>query len=141
MPKIDLSNIQEAGDLLPPGTYDARLTEVKEGSTPNGIEMWRLTWTVLNETHRGRLVFDRIFFSEAALPRVKLLYIAVGIDTSKEMELTSNNLLDKYAMVTVEVQEYKDNEGRKMEGNKVAWAGYSALEPGDVEEEKEDVDF
>ena len=77
MPKIDFSNVDDVQDFspLPDGKYLCQLSGIEEATTQNGDEMWKLRFEVVQEDHIGRLIFDNMVFSEAALKRVKLICV------------------------------------------------------------------
>lgn len=132
MPKINFENVDaprpfepEHGDPVPPGTYVCRVVSVEETTTRHGDEMWRLRFVIEEGPHRGRLLWDNLPFSEAALPRLKLACAALGLDTSGEVDLASGGLLDRSCRLRVVVENHK---GRRR--NKVPYDGYEPLEEG-----------
>jgi hypothetical protein len=129
MPRINLGGVDEARDFVPRGPYDCGLTKIDEMRSRKGDEMWRLEWTVDMGPHRGHLLLDWLPFSEAAMPRVKKLCFAVGIDTSGVADLTPNMFLGKRARVTVIVGEYETDSGERRLCNKVTWGGYDPPGP------------
>ena len=74
--------------------------------------------------HRGRYIFDNMVFSDAALKRVKLICSRLGIDTSRELDLTPDLIKGRSCYVTVETEEYEDQEGNTKQRNVVPFAGY-----------------
>jgi hypothetical protein len=141
MPKINLGDVSGAEDFapLPFGTYPCRLSQVDLAETRSGHEKWKLTWVVASGSHKGRRIFDQVSFSDAAMPRVKCLCDALGIDTGGEINLEIDMVGGRYARVTVEIGEYEDEAGVRKKINRVTWGGYSPIRPGDVE--TEDVPF
>ena len=137
MPKIDFSKIEDAHDFtpLPDGKYLCKVSEIEESSTQNGDEMWKLRFEVLEDEYAGRLIFDNLVFSEAAMKRVKLICSRLGIDTSGETELTPETLKDRKCYISVITEEYEDNEGNPKKRNVVPFAGYERIK-GDSEPEK-----
>ena len=108
--------------------------------------MWNLRFVVKEGDYRGRLIFDRISFGEAALPRVKLLCSALGLDVAGKVDLIPELLIDREVLVTVESQSYMDQDGKEKKSNKVVFAGYSSIENSsssdtEVPEDEDDVPF
>ena len=132
MPECDFSSVDDAQDFspLPPGDYPCRLAAIDPNErTKAGDEMWNLRFVVKEGDYRGRLIFDRISFGEAALPRVKLLCSALGLDVAGKVNLEPELLIDREVLVTVENQSYFDRrEGKEKKSNKVVFAGYSSIE-------------
>ena len=128
MPNVDFASVDDAQDFspLPPGAYLCRLEEVVPNKRTNaGDEMWSLRFVVEEGDYRGRIIFDRISFGEATLPRVKLLCDALGLDVTGEVDLEPEMLTGREAIVTVDIQSYTDRDGKEKKSNKVGFAGYS----------------
>ena len=126
MPKIDFSHVDDVQDFspVPAGKYLCRLVGLEEASTQNGDEMWKLRFEVIKGPYAGRLIFDNLVFSEAALKRAKLICSRLGLDVSKELDVTPELIKGRVAMLTVEVEPYEDAEGRTKQRNVVPFAGY-----------------
>jgi len=126
MPRIDFSTVEDAQDFspLPDGKYLCRLAEVEETGTQYGDEMWKLRFVVADGPFKGRRIFDNLVFSEAALKRVKLVCSRLGLDVTGELDLTPELIKDRTCYVTVETDEYEDDEGKTKKKNIVPFAGY-----------------
>jgi hypothetical protein len=133
MPKVNPSKVEDGTGFtpLPPGTYPCVLRGIEPKETRGGDEMWSLRWEVAKGEYAGRLIFDNMVFSTAALPRVKLIMARVGgidVTLDEDIELTRDMFIDKAANVTVEVSEY---EGK--ERNSVTFDGYEARDENEDE--------
>ena len=137
MPKIDFAKVDDVQDFtpLPAGKYPCRLAEIEEATTHAGDEMWKLRFEVARGEHAGRLVFDNLVFSQAAMKRVKLICSRLGLDVSKELDLKPEMLKGRTANLTVEIEPYEDSEGRTKQRNVVPFAGYERT--GEAAEEDE----
>ena len=126
MPTIDFSQVDDVQDFspLPDGSYLCRVAEVEERQTQYGDEMWRVRFVVDSEAHRGRAIFDNIVFSKAALGRAKLVCSRLGLDVSGKLELTPSLIVGRRCYVTVETEDYEDQEGNTRKRNVVPFAGY-----------------
>jgi hypothetical protein len=126
MPKIDFNNVDDVQDFspLPAGKYLCRLAEVEESSTQYGDDMWKLRFAVESGPHRGRYIFDNMVFSDAALKRVKLICSRLGLNVSGELDLTPALIKGRTCYVTVDIEEYEDQEGNAKKRNAVPFAGY-----------------
>ena len=134
MPKIDFDNVDDVQDFspLPAGKYLCRLAEVEEAATQYGDEMWKLRFLVADGKHSGRYIFDNMVFSDAALKRAKLICSRLGIDVSGEVDLTPSLLKDRSCYVTVDTEEYEDDEGNRKVRNIVPFAGYDRADAAPV---------
>ena len=132
MPKINFERIEDIEEFSPiePGTYHCRLDEVEEATTQFGDELWKLRWVITEGPNQGRILFDNMVFSQAALKRVKHIYGSLGLDTAGEVDLTPDRIKGRSCRVTVDIEEYEDQEGRMKTRNVVPFAGY---EPVDVD--------
>lgn len=126
MPKIDFNRVDDVQDFspLPDGRYLCRVAEVEEASTQYGDEMWKLRFVVESGPHRGRYIFDNMVFSDAALKRVKLICSRLGLDVSRELDVTPKLVKGRTCYVTVETEDYEDQEGNTKQRNVVPFAGY-----------------
>ncbi len=126
MPKINFSKVDDVHDFspIPPGKYLCRLAEIEESSTQHGDEMWKLRFEVAEGQYVGRYIYDNMVFSDQALKRVKLICSRLGLDTSREIDLTPKLLEGRTCILTVEVEDYEDHEGKTKKRNTVAFAGY-----------------
>lgn len=132
MPKIDFNTIEDAEDFspLPEGKYACRVAEVEEARTKGGDEMWKLRLEVVEGAHAGRIIFDNLVFSAAAMKRVKLICSRLGLDVSGEVDLTPDMIKGRPCRITVETEEYEDHEGRRRKRNVVPFAGYERAAGG-----------
>lgn len=140
MPKIDFSTVEDAQDFspLPEGKYLCRLAEVEETGTQYGDEMWKLRFVVAEGPYQGRRIFDNMVFSEAAMKRVKLMVSRLGLDVSGEIDLTPEAIKGRTCYVTVETDEYEDDEGKTKKRNVVPFAGYERADDATVEHDEDD---
>ena len=126
MPKIDFSQIDDVQDFspLPDGKYLCKLKEVEESETQNRDEMWKLRFEVVEGKYTGRIIFDNMVFSEAALKRVKLICSRLGLAVSGEVDLSPSALKGRRCHVSVLTEEYEDDENNIKKRNIVPFAGY-----------------
>ena len=121
---IDLSKVEKIRKYspLPKGKYPCILEKVEVSSTRSGTKMWKLQFGVEEGPHQGRLIFDNLVLSEAALPRLGLLAESLGIDPSKETDIVPGMLERRSCFVTVYVEEYKGEPC-----NAVPYRGFSPM--------------
>jgi hypothetical protein len=135
MPKIDFSTIEDAKTFtpVPEGTYLAEVNSVEQTTTGKGNEMWKLKLKILEGEHAGRHLFDNLVFASAAMKRIKLVCSRLGLDTSGELDLTPAMLRGRAALVTVQIEEYVDDDGKERRRNRIPFDGYEAV--GNASEE------
>lgn len=126
MPKIDFATVDDVQDFspLPDSEYLCRLAEIEESTTQNGDELWKLKFEVIEGEYAGRYIFDNMVFSEAALKRAKLICSRLGVDVSGEVDLTPSMVEGRTCLISTEIEEYEDNEGKTKRRNTVPFAGY-----------------
>ena len=129
MPTLDFSKIEDVQDFspLPDGKYLCQLSEIEETTTQHDDEMWKLRFEVIEGKFIGRLIFDNLVFSEAALKRAKLICSRLGLDVSGELDLTPKLIEGRKCYVSVVTEEYEDDEGNTKKRNIVPFAGYERI--------------
>ena len=139
MPRIDFSNVDDAQDYspLPAGRYLVTLTEVEEAKTKYGDEMWKLRFVVDEGQYKGRYIFDNLVFSDAALKRVKLICSRLGLDVSGELDLTPGLITGRRCYVSVEIEEYTDQDGDSRSRNVVPFAGYGRFDDSNQDDDSD----
>jgi hypothetical protein len=130
MPRIDFDNVESPSSFapVPDGEYSVRVGDIEADFTRAGDEMWKLRLLIESGEHQGRILFDNLVFSPKAMPRVKLVCEACGLDTTGVVDLTPAMLLDKLARVTTYIEEYTDDHGVTKARNRVPFDGYSRIE-------------
>ena len=144
MPKIDFSKIDDVADYtpLPEGEYLCRLTDIEETTTSQDDDQWKLRFLVEAGEYSDRYIFDSLFFTPKAMPRVKLICSRMRVDVSGEVDLQPEHLLDRKVLVTVTIGEYEDEEGNSKRCNRVPFAGYDfADSDGDEDDGEDNVPF
>jgi len=131
MVQVNWDEIDEAGsgfELLPDGTYQVQVMEVVPRDTMSGILQWNLRMAILEGDFQDRLVFDSLFFSPKALPRVKLVFSRMGLPTEGATDLEPGDLVGRTCMVTVTTDHWIDDSGKKIPKNKVPYDGYQRIQ-------------
>jgi hypothetical protein len=129
--KVNFGNVEDAKDissLIDEGDYICVCVKVEEGNTDDGDAMWNLWWKIYDGAFENRYIFDRLFFNQKCYPRMKLILGRLGFDVSGELDLTTDMLVGKFALVTVKhkVQTKGKNAGKNRE--EVPFGGYQAVE-------------
>lgn len=127
--KVNWDEVPESGGFepLPPGTYRGEIKNVDERTTRAGDPMWHLDIKVLQGEHRGRHVFDNLFFSKSGLRRVKNVGKQLGLPVEGTSELRPSDLVGLRVRVIVELEEY---EGRQR--NAVTYNGYQLADESEA---------
>lgn len=123
---------------VPTGSYPVWVEETKAEVTEEGKNRLALKMRVVEGEYKNRYIFDRIYITEKAMPRLKHVLEAMGHDMSKE-EITGGIelLLHKFCYSEVVIQKY-EKDGEERTGNKVKMRGYSPYSPS--EEVKKEID-
>ena len=125
----DFSEVQEDMRMVPRGTYHCRVAEVRPGLTRNQDPMWAYRLEVVSGAEAGRTAaWDRLVWSERGMPRVKLVLEALGWDVSGVVELESEELEGREALVEIVEEEGQDAMGRRRLANSVSWGGYQGID-------------
>ena len=131
--KIDFDEVDDHEEfgVLPEGEYlcEVEACEEKTGKT-SGEPYWNLKMAVIEGEHENRIIFDKLFFTEGALKRTKLVFKRLGVDVSGEQNYEEEELVGRQAYVTAAIEQY---EGK--DKNVVPFAGYRS-----IEDDEEDAD-
>ena len=108
MPYVEFSRIEmpEKRPLLPEGPYKAQVEDIEGRKTREGDELWRVTFRVVGGgmpegRWNGRRLFDNWVFSQRALPRIKLIASAFGMEVGRNQEITPVDFLGRSVEVEV----------------------------------------
>lgn len=125
MPRVDFGSIPDANDYTPapPGTYTAQVIDGIEGESRGGDDMWTLTFKIAAGQYRGKTFKDRLTWSKAALPRVKLFLRAIGFDVEGVANVDLQEVLGKVVDVDLRIDEFEGVDGL-VKLNNVTFAGY-----------------
>lgn len=124
--KINFKGVPDAEDYspVPAGQYVCRVAKVDEDKTKNEDAMWNFMFEIVAGEHKGKMIRDRLVFSEAAMKRVKLICKRFGFNVEGELDLTPSMFFDKPIKLDVEIESYEDKEGKTKQRNSVPFAGY-----------------
>jgi hypothetical protein len=131
MPYLEFTKAEEGErELLPDGLYRVVVDAIEERRTRSGDEMWRVTLKVTaggpaGPRAAGRRLFDNWAFSRKALPRMREIALAFGLDASRDREVTRRDFLGREAQVEVRTRR-SSHEGRFE--NFIPYAGYQRCE-------------
>ena len=130
MKTIDFSTVRDPNEqsLLPPDRYLAEIERVEEDTSQRGDDVLKLLLRVTDGDHAGAVIFDRLYFTEKAMPRVKLLLKALGISTEESIEVTPALLVGHKCLVDVYVDSFTRNDGSEAQSNAIPYVGYHALD-------------
>lgn len=124
MPVVKWNDVPDPDDFPkhPAGDYPVRVVKIDEDIYANPI-VWTMTLEITEGPLLGQRFQDKMWFSEKALKRVKLVCSRFKLDTEGEVTLLPEHLLGREAWCHLEVETW---EGK--ERNKVPFAGYSELQ-------------
>jgi len=105
MPKVDWDETSTY-DLLPEGTYTAKVVEVKEETREKGIS-WAVRFNIIDGPYKDRWFYDRFFLYGKALGKLKIAYKAFGLTATGQDDICPTDITGKKADVTITHGEYK----------------------------------
>lgn len=128
--EINYDDIESINEFkpVPEGTYRCCVADVKEAQTSRGYPMWKLRLEIEEGEHAGRVIFDRLVFSPAAMRRVKRVCACLGLKTAGTQELTPEMIVGRYTMVRAVIEDYIDQEGEARSSNAVPFDGYAPVD-------------
>lgn len=107
MPMIPYSKVKENYPDLPEGVYSCQLKEIEETKAESGNLVWKLIFVVDAGEFIGRYVFDNLVFTDNCYWKHKQLAGAMGLDVSRDAELTQSMILNRKVVLTSFNDEYK----------------------------------
>lgn len=129
--RFDFSSVDQVDSFVsvPPGLYDVRVAEVREGRARDGSTRWSFRLEVIDGDHAGRTAaWDALTWSERGIYRVKSVLAALGIDVRGEVEVELKDLMNLRARVLVQPEEREDPiTGRRQVRMRVPYLGYEPL--------------
>lgn len=128
--RVNWNGIDEAQNFgpAPAGTYLCRVVEAKAATTRYNDDMWKLTLEIADGRYKGKQIWDNVVFSQNAMPRAKLICRSFGLPTEGETDIFPEDLRGHEAYVTVEIEDYVNNEGVNRQRNSVTFGGYASPE-------------
>lgn len=144
MPRLNFKDTPDAESdysPLPDGRYLIEVSDVNTRKTSKGDEMWNLSLQVLTGAYRGRLLFDNLVFSDAAMSRVKLILKSLGFDVSGVLDLRPSDIITKQCYVQVAgVKDYTTKTGEARQQSNIPFSGYYPLDTPPPQVAPDDVD-
>lgn len=124
--------VDEAADFetdptIAVGKHLIECIEVTTRTTKAGDEQWSLKLEIIHGSDKGKMARDAIFFTEKAMPRVKLVCHRLGgIEGSGHIDVQPNQLLNRKSYITI-VAEEKEEFGETKTTKRVAYGGYTSI--------------
>ena len=130
MKTIDFSEVPDLDERspVPEGPYRVEVYKAKYDTTQGGGDYLKLRLHVTDGEHAGAILNDQVYFTERALPRLKLILKALRIDTEGELTIGPELLKGKTCLVDVIVNSYVKTDGSEAKANAIPFAGYHATE-------------
>lgn len=113
---------------LPRGKYFCTIDEIMTDKDTNGHEMWSIRFKVVEGKYEGRFLFDCLLFKGAGLERVKNLCEALGLDVSREINLTPDLISGRSCAVATDIMGGVSPQGAAILANVVVCYDYSHLD-------------
>lgn len=134
--ELEFSKSEDVTDFtsVPAGTYLCEVSDVRAGVTRQGEERWSFRLMVREGEYSGRqAAWDSIVFTERALPRVRRVFMALGLPSEGRVRVEAKDLESRRAFVDVRPAEYRNALGEVIRRNEVPYGGYHPVpEPGQI---------
>ena len=126
MKTIDFSNVPDLDEYspVPEDQYLAEIGKAEYDTTRAGDDYLKIRFYIVDGDHAGAAIFDRVYFSKKAMPRLKLLLEALGISTKESIEVTPALLEGRKCLINVVVESYVKSDGSEAKTNSIPYAGY-----------------
>src|SRR5262249_19231883 len=105
---VEFSKVERDGafSVIPAGIYIVVVERIEERRTKGGDPLWRVCLRIRGGRgpggrQKGRCVFDSWAFSPKALPRIKLIAEAFGLDARTDRELSTREFVGKEVEIEV----------------------------------------
>jgi len=102
-PSIDFSDVKGL-EPIPVGDYLCSLVAAEETVSKAGNEMINLRWKVEEDEFEGRIIFDAMVFTEAAMFRVKQTLRGLGFPKNFAGEIDVEGLVGRTAMLLIDIE-------------------------------------
>lgn len=115
MVRINWDSIDEpSSNIMPDGDYLAKVVDAEERTASTGTEMIALKLEVTKGAYAGKWVWDNLVFSAKAMPRLKIVGKAMGLNMKGEADITPNMFLGKVCVITTAQESYNGKTRAKI---------------------------
>ena len=112
--KLNWDDVQK-NEVIPDGKYTARIDKVEERIAEKSKNTyWNVEFTLTDDAVAGRKVWGVFMLQPNALWKLRTLYEALGIDTSGEADLDTNDILQQEVGVVLNTEEYQGKVRNKI---------------------------
>lgn len=123
--EIDCDTVDSNIGALPEGKYKCVVEQSTSKLTASGMGYIELKMTVEAGEHAGKNIFDRLFGTEKALPRLKFVCEHFGFNMSTgRVKIVPEMFVGKKAIVEVVHEEYEAQDGSMKKRSTIPYAGY-----------------
>lgn len=107
--EIDLSSyVPSQGEYIPPGEYLFSVEDMDDMVSSAGNNMWKLTYSVVEGEHAGKIVTDFLPLTQKVLWKIVAFLGAVGVPTPKKrLSIPKGMVVGKVFKGVVVDNEYK----------------------------------
>ena len=141
MDSINWDNYND-NSLPPAGKYEVICSNSKKSVSDGGTEYFELQFQITEGAHTGSKFTDKIFLTEKALGRLKLVCSCMGFNTKGITPFPKpEDFLGKFCVVTLEDYKYIRQDGTEANSVKVPFGGYEKTNNITQEKEGEEVPF
>jgi hypothetical protein len=140
--RVDLSNVESRGPLVPEGDYTVRVSEIELKTSEKGSQYIQFVLEIVSKASKGSKLYHIASLQPQALFNLKNTLIALGVTVpTKAMDLDLDELIGLEMGVTVEHETYDGKKkARVMEVFPIDDGNTPDVEEEEDEEEDEDVE-
>ena len=115
-------------EVVPGAQYPMVCVDYREDiNKSDNTPVIELDWSVIEGEHEGHTTTDKLFFTPKAIRRSKAVCKRLQIkkNLDEDVDLERSDFVSKKALITLEVETFKDRTGKDRQKNRVAYLGYN----------------
>lgn len=127
--KIDLRYVQAPDELdpVPDGRYLVEIEDLTEETARTGKKYLRVHMRVGDGEHAGAYIFDDLYLTDKAKPRLLCLLKALNIASDGIVDISPELLTGKKCLIDVEIRGNERDGGGEWRRSVVTFGGYHPI--------------
>lgn len=111
---VNLDGVGEAREVIAAGRYEAKVTEIEQGDSQSGNPMLTWSWEITSGENAGHEIRSYTSLQEHALFGLKAHLVAFGAEPEGEIDLDTDKLIGKKAIIVVTKEQIANRDGSGM---------------------------
>jgi len=137
--KFKVNFSESSSDLLPEGSYLVSIFDVTEGTSMSGNKKLTLKFEIQEGKYVGKFIWDYISLSRNAVWRLQKFVHALGLPSTNEQEIDTDEWIGKKLIVLVRRNTYQGRENLKVTDFKAYEKDIKVEGKGNDENTKEEI--